>query len=133
MNKNNMDYNENVKDHFLNPRNMGELKDADAIGKIGNPKCGDVMQVAIKVRKNRIEDIKFLTFGCAAAIATSSAMTELAKGKKLDDAKKIKNSDVAGYLGGLPLIKTHCSNLAADALVIAIRNFEESEKLKDKL
>ena len=120
----NIDYNKNVMDHFRNPRNMGEMKDADAEATIGNPSCGDVMKIMIKVVGDTIEDIKFQTFGCAAAIASSSMMTELAKGKSLDDAKKITNKDVSLALGELPPIKEHCSNLAADALKKAIENFE---------
>ena len=122
---NNTVYNENVKDHFLHPRNMGDLENADAVGTVGNAKCGDVMKVAIKVVDKKIDEVKFLTFGCAAAIATSSAMTELAKGKTLEEAKKITNSDVAEYLGGLPTVKLHCSNLAADALREAISEYEK--------
>lgn len=124
---NNTDYNKNVKDHFMNPRNMGEIKNADGEGTVGNPKCGDVMKVTINVKNDKIDDIKFQTFGCAAAIATSSAMTELAKGKSLEEAKKITNKDVAEFLGGLPSMKMHCSNLAADALHEAINNFKKGK------
>jgi len=120
----NVDYNKNVMDHFQNPRNMGVLEDADAEGTVGNPSCGDVMKVMIKVDKGKISDIKFQTFGCAAAIASSSMMTELAKGKSLDEAKKISNRDVSLALGNLPPIKEHCSNLAADALKKAIESYE---------
>jgi len=122
----NVDYNANVLDHFKNPRNMGELKDADAKAIVGNPKCGDVMKIMIKVSNNKIEDIKFQTMGCAAAIATSSMATELAKGKTLEEAKKITNKDVSLALGELPPIKEHCSNLAADALKKAITSFKEN-------
>ena len=119
-----VDYNKNVMEHFRNPRNMGEIKDADGEGTVGNPSCGDVMKVMIKVSGDKISDIKFQTFGCAAAIATSSKMTEMAKGKSLGEAKKISNRDVDVALGKLPPIKKHCSNLAADALHKAIENFE---------
>jgi len=125
---NNTDYSSKVKEHFMNPKNMGELEDANGVGTVGNPKCGDVMKVMIKVEDNKIKKIGFQTFGCAAAIATSSAMTELVKGKSLSEAKKINNSDVAEFLDGLPSIKMHCSNLAADALHKAIDNFEENKK-----
>jgi nitrogen fixation NifU-like protein len=116
-------YSETVMDHFQNPRNMGELPDADAVGRVGNPVCGDVMDIYIKVRDNVIEDISFKTMGCAAAIATSSMVTELAKGKTLEEAEKISRKDVADALDGLPPVKMHCSNLAADGLKDAIRNY----------
>ena len=102
---------------------MGEIPDADGVGTVGNPVCGDLMTVYIKVKEGRVEDVKFKTFGCAAAIATSSMITELAKGKTLDEAAKITRQDVADSLGGLPPIKMHCSNLAADALQAAIKNY----------
>ena len=124
----NVDYNANVMDHFRNPRNMGELKDADAEATVGNPSCGDVMKIMIKVNDDRISDIRFQTMGCAAAIATSSMATELAKGKKLAEAEKISNKDVSLALGELPPIKEHCSNLAADALRLAIANFRKNKK-----
>jgi nitrogen fixation NifU-like protein len=104
---------------------MGELENADAEATVGNPTCGDVMKIMIKVSDDKIDDIKFQTMGCAAAIATSSMATELAKGKSLDDAEKITNKDVSLALGDLPPIKEHCSNLAADALKLAIKNFRE--------
>ena len=122
----NVDYNKKVLDHFRNPRNMGTLENSDAEAIVGNPKCGDVMKVQLKIKNNKIVDVKFQTMGCAAAIATSSMMTEMAKGKSLDDAKKITNKDVAEALGELPPIKMHCSNLAADALQKAIKNFEQN-------
>lgn len=115
-------YSEEVMDHFRNPRNVGEIPDADGVGTVGNPVCGDMMTVYIKVQDNRIADIKFKTFGCGAAVATSSMVTELAKGKTLEEAMKITRSDVAEHLGGLPPIKMHCSNLAADALHSAIED-----------
>lgn len=121
-------YTEKVLDHFRNPRNMGEIKDADGIGKVGNPICGDVMAIYIKVRDDRIVDIKFKTFGCTAAIASSSVATELVKGKTLDEAMKLTRDDVANELGGLPAIKKHCSNLAADALREAIKDYREKNK-----
>lgn len=120
-------YSEKVMDHFRNPRNVGEIPDADGIGTVGNPVCGDIMTVYIKVKDNRIADIKFKTFGCGAAVATSSMVTELAKGKTLDEAKKITRADVAEHLGGLPPIKMHCSNLAADALHSAIDDYRKKK------
>ncbi len=116
----NCDYTKAVFDHFQNPRNMGEMKDADGVGTVGNPSCGDVLKVMLRVDKDTIKDVKFQTFGCAAAIASSSMMTTLVKGKSLDEARKITNKDVAAALGQLPPIKVHCSNLAADALQKAI-------------
>jgi len=123
-------YTEKVMEHFKNPRNMGEIPDADGVGTVGNPVCGDLMTVYIKVKDNRIEDIKFKTFGCGAAIATSSMITELAKGKTIEKAIKITRSDVADSLGGLPPIKMHCSNLAADALHAAIKDYQAKKEAK---
>ena len=123
-----LDYTEKVKEHFFHPRNVGEIKNADGIGKVGNPTCGDVMAIYIKVKDDRIVDIKFKTFGCTAAIATSSVLTEMAKGKTLDEAIKITRDDVANELGGLPAIKLHCSNLAADALREAIKDYKSKKK-----
>ena len=117
-------YSEKVMEHFKNPKNVGEIPDADGVGEVGNPVCGDLMTIYIKVKDDIITDIKFKTFGCAAAIATSSMVTELAKGKKLDEAVKITRGDVAGALDGLPPIKMHCSNLAADALKDAIEDYK---------
>ena len=124
-------YSSEVMKHFSKPKNMGEMKSPDAVGELGNPVCGDVMKIYLKIGKNEngeeiIKDIKFQTMGCAAAIATSSMVTELAKGKTLEEAKKITNKDVAESLKGLPPIKMHCSNLAADALRKAIENWERS-------
>jgi len=121
-------YTDKVLDHFRNPRNVGEIEDADGIGKVGNPVCGDLMWIYIKVGKNNdgkevIDDIKFKTFGCGSAVSTSSMITEMAKGMTLDDAYKISRQDVADELEGLPPIKMHCSNLAADALQAAINNY----------
>ena len=121
---NNVDYNNNVLKHYRNPRNKGEMGDADAEASVGNPSCGDVMKVMIKIDKDKIKDIKFQTFGCAAAIASSSMLTVLVKGKSLDEASKISNKDVSLALGELPPIKMHCSNLAADALKLAIENYK---------
>lgn len=119
-------------EHFKNPRNMGEMTDADAVGEHGNPTCGDLMHIYIKVGEENgekiIKDISFQTFGCAAAIATSSMVTELAKGKSLEEASNISRDDVAESLDGLPPIKLHCSNLAADALKDAINNYREQKK-----
>ena len=123
-------YTEKVMEHFRNPRNMGEIPDADGVGTVGNPVCGDMMTVYIKLKDNRIEDIKFKTFGCGAAIATSSMITELAKGKTIDEALKITRADVAESLGGLPPIKMHCSNLAADALHAAIKDYQAKKGVK---
>jgi nitrogen fixation NifU-like protein len=116
-------YTEKVMEHFRNPRNMGEIPNADGVGTVGNPVCGDLMTIYIKVKDNKLEDVKFKTFGCGAAIATSSMITELAKGKTLDEAMKITRGDVADSLGGLPPIKMHCSNLAADGLHAAIQDY----------
>lgn len=121
-------YSEKVMDHFRNPRNVGEIPDADGIGTVGNPVCGDVMAIYIKVKDNHINDIKFKTFGCGAAIATSSMITELAKGKSLDEALKITRNDVADKLDGLPSIKMHCSNLAADALHEAVKDYRKRQE-----
>jgi nitrogen fixation NifU-like protein len=121
-------YTEKVMDHFRNPRNMGEIPDADGVGTVGNPICGDMMTIYIKVKDNRIEDIKFKTFGCGAAVATSSMVTEIAKDKTLEDAMKITRASVADSLGGLPPIKMHCSNLAADALHAAIEDYYKKQK-----
>lgn len=120
-------YSEKVLDHFKHPRNVGEIEDADAEGTVGNPVCGDMMTMYIKVKDDRIEDVKFKTFGCGAAIATSSMTTELAKGKTLDEALEISRQDVADALDGLPPVKMHCSNLAADALHEAIKSYKEKK------
>jgi len=121
-------YTEKVMDHFRNPRNIGEIKDPDGFGKVGNPVCGDVMAIYIKVKNEKIADIKFKTYGCTAAIATSSVLTEMVKGKTIDEALKITRDDVANELGGLPAIKMHCSNLAADALREAIKDYKNKKK-----
>jgi len=118
-------YNEVVMDHFRNPRNVGVIEDADGIGEVGNPLCGDMMTIYLKINNEHIEDIKFQTFGCGSAIAVSSMLTEIAKGKSVAEAKKITNKDVANALEGLPKNKLHCSNLGADALHLAIQNYED--------
>jgi nitrogen fixation NifU-like protein len=125
-------YSKKVMQAFTHPKNVGEIKDADGIGKVGNPVCGDIMYVYIKVAKKNgneiIKDIKFKTMGCAAAIATSSMVTELAKGKTLKEAMKITREDVAKSLNGLPALKLHCSNLASDALHAAIKDYYKKRK-----
>jgi nitrogen fixation NifU-like protein len=121
-------YSEKVMDHFRNPRNVGEIADADGIGEVGNPVCGDMMTFYIKVKDNRLIDVKFKTFGCGAAIAVSSMVSEMAIGKTLEEAMKITNADVAKELGGLPANKLHCSNLGADALHKAIENYRNKPK-----
>ncbi len=122
-----MNYSKKLIDHFTRPRNQGKIKNASGMGIVGNPVCGDLMKIYIKVKNDSIEDIKFETLGCASAIATSSMITELAKGKKLEEAKKISRNDVAEALEGLPPIKMHCSNLAADGLRAAIKDFEHKK------
>jgi nitrogen fixation NifU-like protein len=121
-------YSEKVMEHFKKPQNMGEIPDADGVGSVGNPTCGDLMTMYIKVKENRIEDVKFKTYGCGAAIATSSMTTELAKGKTVDEAMKITRASVADSLGGLPPVKMHCSNLAADALHAAIEDYKKKQQ-----
>ena len=121
-------YSEKVMEHFRNPRNVGEIKNPDGIGHVGNPVCGDIMELYIKVKNNIIVDAKFKTFGCGAAIATSSMVTELVKGKTIDEALKISNQAVIEALGGLPHIKVHCSVLAEEALKSAINDYLEKSK-----
>lgn len=122
-------YSETVMDHFMNPRNVGEIEDADGIGEVGNPVCGDMMTFYIKVDDdNRLSDVKFKTFGCGAAIAVSSMVSEMAKGKTIDEALEIGRKDVADQLGGLPDNKMHCSNLGADALHKAIEDYQSKKK-----
>ena len=120
-----MEYTEQVMDHFMNPRNMGEMENPDGVGTVGNAKCGDIMRIYIKVEDNVITDVKFKTFGCGAAIATSSKATELVKGKTLDEALQITNKMVMDSLGGLPPVKVHCSVLAEEALHAAIKDYKE--------
>ncbi len=117
-------YSEKVMEHFSNPRNSGEIADADGIGEVGNPTCGDMMTFYIKVEDDKLSDVKFKTFGCVAAIAVSSMVTEMAKGKSLEEAKTITKASVAEELDGLPKEKMHCSNLGAEALGKAIEDFE---------
>jgi nitrogen fixation NifU-like protein len=122
-----MQYSEKVMDHFRNPRNVGRIENPDGVGKVGNPVCGDVMAIYIKVKDDVIDDIKFETFGCGAAIATSSIVTELVKGKTIDEALKITNKTVADALDGLPTIKMHCSLLAEDGLKAAIEDYKKKK------
>ncbi len=129
----NTQYSEKVMEHFKNPKNVGEIPDADGIGNVGNPVCGDIMRLYIKVEDDKIKDAKFKTFGCGAAIATSSMVTEIVKGKTVGEALKISNKAVAEALGGLPPIKMHCSVLAEQALKSAIDDYmTKKEKKKQK-
>ncbi len=120
-------YSPKVMQNFANPQNVGEIPDADGIGTVGNPVCGDLMTIYIKVKDNKLEDVKFKTFGCGAAIATSSMITQMARGKTIDEALKITRNDVANELEGLPPQKMHCSNLAADALKAAIEDYRKKQ------
>ena len=120
-----MEYTEQVMDHFMNPRNMGEMEDASGVGTVGNAKCGDIMRIYIKVENDVITDVKFKTFGCGAAIATSSKATELVKGMTLEEAEKLTNKMVMEALGGLPPVKVHCSVLAEEALHAAIQDYRQ--------
>ena len=120
-----MEYTEQVMDHFMNPRNMGEMENPDGVGTVGNAKCGDIMRIYIKVENDVITDVKFKTFGCGAAIATSSTATALVKGKTLDEALQITNKMVMDSLGGLPPVKVHCSVLAEEALHAAIQDYRD--------
>ena len=123
-------YSEKVMDHFSNPRNVGEIDNPDGVGQVGNPVCGDVMKLTVKIDDGKISDVKFKTFGCGAAVATSSMITELVKGKTIDEARAISNKVVADALDGLPPQKMHCSNLAADALHLAIDDYRAKQKTK---
>jgi len=125
-------YSKTVMDHFKNPRNLGEIQGADGVGEVGNPICGDMMKITIKAANDSIKDIKFLTFGCGAAIAVSSMVTEMAEGKTLDEAKKISKESVAQALDDLPTNKLHCSNLGSDALHMAIKDYENRKAGKGK-
>jgi nitrogen fixation NifU-like protein len=118
-------YSDKVMDHFMNPRNMGEIADANGVGDVGNPACGDMMRLYLKIENNTIVDAKFKTFGCGAAIATSSMLTELLKGISLEEAKAISNKAVAEALDGLPPVKIHCSVMAEEALAAALKDFEK--------
>jgi nitrogen fixation NifU-like protein len=120
-------YSEKVMEHFSNPRNIGEIENANGVGEVGNPVCGDMMSFYIKVENDKIADIKFKTFGCVAAIAVSSMVSEMAMGKTLDEAKNITKKSVAESLDGLPKEKMHCSNLGADALAKAIEDYENKK------
>ena len=120
-------YSKKVMDHFMNPKNVGTIENPDGYGKVGNPVCGDLMEMYIKVKDDIIKDIKFKTFGCGSAIATSSMVTELAIGKNIDEALQITRQDVADELDGLPPQKMHCSNLAADALRAAIEDYKKKK------
>ena len=121
-------YSEKVMDHFMNPRNVGKIDDADGVGEVGNAKCGDIMKIYIKVDYNIITDVKFNTFGCGSAIASSSMATEMIKGKSLDDALELTNKAVAEALDGLPAHKMHCSVLAEEAIKAAIDDYKEKHK-----
>lgn len=123
-------YSPKVMEHFQNPRNVGDIKDADGVGTVGNPSCGDIMKMFIKITDGIITDIKFQTFGCGAAIATSSITTEMALGKTVEEAEKMTRNEVAESLGGLPPIKMHCSNLATDALRAAIDDYRGRQSKK---
>ena len=118
-------YSEKVLEHYQNPRNLGEIENADGVGMVGNPVCGDMMKITIKVRDDRIEDVKFKTFGCGAAIATTSMVTELVKGKMLEEALQVTNQDVVEALDGLPPVKVHCSLLAEEAIKAAIEDYRD--------
>ena len=118
-------YTEQVMDHFMNPRNVGEIEDASGVGTVGNAKCGDIMKIYIKVENDVITDVKFKNFGCGAAIATSSRATEMVKGKTIEEALKVTNKMVADSLGGLPPVKMHCSVLAEEALHAAIQDYKD--------
>ncbi len=125
------EYSQKVMDHFMNPRNVGIIEDADAIGEVGNSRCGDIMKMYLKIKDNVIEDVKFQTFGCGAAVATSSMVTELVKGKTIEEALKITNKTVAEALDGLPPIKMHCSNLAEEAIRSAIEDYRKKNEKKE--
>ena len=120
-------YSDLVMEHFRNPRNMGVIEDADGVGEVGNPQCGDMMRISIKVKDDVLDDIKFQTLGCGAAVATSSMVTELAKGKKLDEAAGIKNTQIAAELS-LPPVKIHCSILAEDAIKAAVEDYKKKHQ-----
>ena len=118
-------YSEKVMDHFMNPRNVGEIENADGVGQVGNAKCGDIMRMYLKIDNGVISDVKFKTFGCGAAVATSSMATEMVKGKTIEEALKISNQAVAEALDGLPPVKMHCSNLAEEAIRAAVNDYKK--------
>ena len=123
-------YNDTVMDHFLNPRTMGDVQEADGIGEVGAAACGDIMKISLKIRDGKIEDARFKTFGCGSAIASSSMATELIKGRTLEEAKNFSNQEVVDALGGLPPVKIHCSVLAEEALKAAIEDYEAKQSSK---
>lgn len=123
-------YNDTVMDHFLNPRNMGDVQEADGVGEVGAAACGDIMKISLKIRDGKIEDARFKTFGCGSAIASSSMATELIKGRTLEEAKNFSNQEVVDALGGLPPVKIHCSVLAEEALKAAIEDYEAKQSSK---
>jgi nitrogen fixation NifU-like protein len=123
-------YNDTVMDHFLNPRNMGDVQEADGVGEVGAAACGDIMKISLKIRDGKIEDARFKTFGCGSAIASSSMATELIKGRTLEEAKNFSNQEVVDALGGLPPVKIHCSVLAEEALKAAIEDYEAKQSPK---
>ncbi|NLX70576.1 MAG: Fe-S cluster assembly scaffold protein NifU [Clostridiales bacterium] len=125
-------YSEKVMDHFMNPRNVGEIENPDGVGQVGNAKCGDIMKIYLKIEDNRIVDIKFKTFGCGAAIATSSMATELVKGKTIEEALALTNKAVADALDGLPPVKMHCSILAEEAIKAAIEDYRSKQLVSSK-
>lgn len=125
-------YNDTVMDHFLNPRNMGDVESADGIGEVGAAACGDIMKISLKIRDGKIEDARFKTFGCGSAIASSSMATELIKGRTLEEAKHFSNQEVVDALGGLPPVKIHCSVLAEEALKAAIEDYEAKQGSPEK-
>jgi nitrogen fixation NifU-like protein len=125
-------YNDTVMDHFLNPRNMGDVQEADGVGEVGAAACGDIMKISLKIRDGKIEEARFKTFGCGSAIASSSMATELIKGRTLEEAKNFSNQEVVDALGGLPPVKIHCSVLAEEALKAAIEDYEAKQVSKEK-
>ena len=122
-------YTETVMDHFTHPRNVGEISDADGVGEVGNAKCGDIMKMYLKIKDDRIEDVKFETFGCGSAIASSSMATELIKGKTVDEALAVTNKQVVDALGGLPAYKLHCSVLAEESIKAAVKNYYDRNNI----
>lgn len=122
-------YTETVMDHFTHPRNVGEIPDADGVGEVGNAKCGDIMKMYLKIKDDRIEDVKFETFGCGSAIASSSMATELIKGKTIEEALAVTNKQVVGALGGLPAYKLHCSVLAEESIKAAVKNYYDRNNI----